>query len=94
MMSKGNGGESEDKERIKELFKKSQRLALDAEIINFRKIENQLSHASILSEKYLLLVQKRAISNAEYLQKKTSLELLEIDAKTQRRKIDFLKTQI
>ncbi len=94
IISKGNGGDSEYKERIKELFKKSQRLALDAEIVNLKKIENQLSHASILSEKYHLLIQKRAISNAEYLQKKTSLELLEIDAKTLRRKIEFLKTQI
>ncbi|MBK8204575.1 MAG: hypothetical protein IPK68_20470 [Bdellovibrionales bacterium] len=94
IVSKGNGSDSEDKERINELFKKSQRLALDAEIVNLKKIENQLSHASILSEKYHQLIQKRAISNAEYLEKRTSLELLEIDAKTQRRKIEFLKTQI
>lgn len=94
IVSKGNGSDSEDKERIKELFKKSQSLALDAEIVNLKKIENQLSHASTLSEKYHLLIEKRAISNAEYLQKMTNLELLEIDAKTQRRKVEFLKTQI
>lgn len=94
IISKGNGSDSEDKERIKELFRKSQGLALEAEIVKLKKMENQLLHASTLSERYRLLIEKRAISKAEYLQKKTNLELLEIEARTQRRKIDFLKAQI
>ncbi|MBK7845597.1 MAG: hypothetical protein IPJ71_18285 [Bdellovibrionales bacterium] len=48
IISKGNGSDSEDKERIKELFKKSQGLALEAEIVNLKKMENQLLHALTL----------------------------------------------
>lgn len=45
IISNGNGSDAEDKERIKELFKKSQRLALEAEIVHLKILENQLVHA-------------------------------------------------